>query len=95
MTFRNKGFGEMPSSPLDSHQNSVQNGTVERLIALMATIFVLNFNFYAAATLCPLDGNGKTDNKNIKNLRKAGQGVGARGAKMQEVANLTRCFVQI
>ena len=72
MTFRNKGFGEMPSSRLDSHRNSVQNGMVERFTAFMATIFVPNFNFYAAATFCPLDGNGKKEQK-TKKLRKAGQ----------------------
>ena len=72
MTFRNKGFGEMPSSRLDSHRNSVQNGMVERLTALMATIFVPNFNFYAAATFCPLDGSGKKEQK-TKKLRKACQ----------------------
>ena len=43
MTFRNKGFGEMSSSRLDSHRNSVQNGMVERVTAFMATIFVQNF----------------------------------------------------
>ena len=62
----------MPSSRLDSHQNSVQNGMVERFTAFMATIFVPNFNFYAPATFCPLDGNGKKEQKNEK-LRKAGQ----------------------
>ena len=61
MTFQNKGVGEMPSSRLDSHRNSVQNGMAERLTAFMATIFVPNFNLYAAATFCPLDGNGKKD----------------------------------
>ena len=50
MTFQNKGFGEMPSSRLDSHQNSVQNGMVERFTAFMATIFVPNFNVDAATT---------------------------------------------
>ena len=59
MTFRNKGFGKMPSSRLDAHGNSVQNGMADRFTAFMATIFVPNFNFYAAATFCPLDGNGK------------------------------------
>ena len=49
----------------------MQNGMVEIFTAFMATIFVLNFNFYAAATFYPLDGNGKKKNK--KKLRKAGQ----------------------
>ena len=51
----------MPSSRLDSHRNSVQNGMVETFTAFVATIFVPNFNFYAAATFCPLDGNGKKE----------------------------------
>ena len=42
----------MPSSRLDSHQNSVQNGMVDKFIAFMATIFVPNFNFYVTATFC-------------------------------------------
>ena len=62
----------MPSSRLDSHRNSVQNGMVERFTAFMAPIFVQNFNLYAAATFCPLDGNGKKDQK-TKKLQKAGQ----------------------
>ena len=74
MTLRNEGFGEMPSSRLDSHRNSVQNGMVERFTAFMAAIFVPNFNFYAAATFCPLDGNGKKEQE-TKKLRKAGQDI--------------------
>ena len=35
----------MPSSRLDSHQNSVQNGMVEKFTAFMATIFVPSFRF--------------------------------------------------
>ena len=64
MTSQSKGFGEMPSSRLDSHRNSMQNGMVERLerfTAFVATIFATNFNFYAAATFCPLDENGKKE----------------------------------
>ena len=60
----------MPSSRLDSHRNSVQNGMVERFTAFMATIFVPNFNFYAAATFCPLDGTGKKEQKTVKNIEK-------------------------
>ena len=33
----------MPSSRMDSHQNSEQNGMVEKFTALTATIFVPNF----------------------------------------------------
>ena len=73
MTFQNKGFGEMPSSRLDSHRNSVQNGMVERFTAFTATIFVPNFSFYVAATFCPLDGNCKYDNNNKRLNREAGQ----------------------
>ena len=72
MTFQNKGFGEMPSSRLDSHRNSVQFGMVESFTAFTATIFVPIFSFYAAATFCPLDGNCKNEQK-TKKLRKAGQ----------------------
>ena len=72
MTFRNTGFGEMPSSRLDSHQNSVQNGMVERFAAFTATIFMPTFSFYVAATFCPLDGNCKSVQK-AKQLREAGQ----------------------
>ena len=64
LTFQNQGFGKTPSSRLDSHRNSMQNGMVERFTAFMATIFVANFNFYAAATFCPLDGNGKKEQNN-------------------------------
>ena len=74
MTFQNKGFGEMPSSRLDSHRNSVQNGMVERFTALTATIFVPNFSFYVAATFCPLNGNCKNEQK-TKKLREAGQAL--------------------
>ena len=35
----------------------------------MATIFVPNFNFYASATFCPLDENGKKNQK-LKNFEK-------------------------
>ena len=42
----------MPLSRLDSHQNSVQNGMVEKFTAFMATIFVPNFRFYVTATFC-------------------------------------------
>ena len=59
----------MPSSRLDSHRNSMQNGMVERFTAFMATIFVPNFKFYAAATFCPLDGNDKRSKK-LKNFEK-------------------------
>ena len=75
MTFRNKGFDEMPSPRLGSHQNSVQNGMVERLTAFMATIFVPNFKFYAAATFCPLDRNEKKEQKNYKK-KKSGSRIG-------------------
>ena len=64
----------MPSSRLDSHRISVQNGMVERFTAFMATIFVPNFDFYAAATFCPLDENGKKEQK-TKKLRKVGQDI--------------------
>ena len=53
----------MPWSWLDSHRNSVQNGVVERFTAFMATIFVPDYNIYAAAIFCSLDGNGKKDKK--------------------------------
>ena len=66
----------MPSSRLDSHRNSVQNGMVERFTAFKATIFVPNFSFYVAATFCPLDGNCKNDNKNSKTSR-SGSRLGA------------------
>ena len=62
----------MPSSRLDSHRNSVQNGMVERFTAFTATIFMPSFSFYVAATFCPLDGNCKNKQK-TKKLRKAGQ----------------------
>ena len=52
MPFQNKGFGEMPSSRLDSHLNPVQNGMVEKFTAFMATIFVPNFRVYVTATFC-------------------------------------------
>ena len=52
MTFQNKGFGEMPSSRLDSRRNSVQNGMVEKFTVFMATIFMPNFRFYVTATFC-------------------------------------------
>ena len=68
----------MPSSRLDSHRNSVQNGMVERFTAFTATIFVPNFSFYVAATFCPLDGNCKNEQK-TKKLREAGQGLGGPG----------------
>ena len=42
----------MPSSRLDSHRNSVQNGMVEKFTAFMATVFVPNFRFYVTATFC-------------------------------------------
>ena len=71
-TFRNKGSGEMPSSRLDSHRNSVQVGMVEKITALTATIFVPNFSFHVAANFCPLYGNCKNDQQ-TKKLRKAGQ----------------------
>ena len=74
MIFRHKGFGNIPSSRLDSHRNSVQNGMVERFTAFMATIFLPNLDFYAAATFCPLDGNDKKEQKTQK-LQKAGQGT--------------------
>ena len=74
MTLKNKGVGELPSQRLDSHQNSVQNGMVERFTVFMATISVQNFNFYATATSCPLDENAKKDQK-TKKLRKAGQAM--------------------
>ena len=76
----------MPSSRLDSHRNSVQNGMVERFTAFMATIFVPNFNFYAAATFCPLDGNGKKEQK-TKKLRKAGQVRSLRVASLRAMRN--------
>ena len=72
MTLQNNGCGEMSSSRLDSHRNSVQNGMVERFTAFTATIFVPNFSFYVAATFCPLDGNCKNDQK-TKKLREEGQ----------------------
>ena len=53
----------MPSSWLDSHRNSVQNGMVERFTALTATIFAPNFSFHVAASLCPLYGNCKNAQK--------------------------------
>ena len=71
MTFRNKGFGEMPSSRLDSHRNSVQNGMVERFTAFTVTIFVPDFSFHAAH----LTETAKRS-KN-KKLREAGQVVGS------------------
>ena len=71
-TFQNKGSGEMPSSRLDSHRNSVQFGMVERFTAFTATIFVPNFSFHVAANFCPLYGNCKNEQK-TKKLRKAGQ----------------------
>ena len=45
MTFQNKGFGEMPSSRLDSHRNSVQNGMVEKFTAFMACHIRAKFPF--------------------------------------------------
>ena len=42
----------MPSSRLDSHRNSVQNGMVDRFTAFMATIFEQNLSFYVSATVC-------------------------------------------
>ena len=42
----------MPSSRLNSHRNSMQNGMVEKFTAFMATIFVPNFRFYVTATFC-------------------------------------------
>ena len=72
MTFQNKGFGEMPSSRLDSHRNSVQNCMVESFWALTATVFVPNLSFYVTATFCPLDGNCKNEQK-TKKLREVGQ----------------------
>ena len=89
MTFRNKGFGEMPSSRLDSHRNSVQDGMVERFIAFMATIFVPNFNSYAAATFCPLDGNGNKEQK-TKKLRKAVQDMSSTLFLMRSSAGIAR-----
>ena len=66
MTFQNKGFGEMPSSRLDSHRNSVQFGMVERFTAFTATIFVPNFSFHVAANFWPLYGNCKNKQKTKK-----------------------------
>ena len=60
----------MPSSRLDSHRNSVQNGMVENVTVFMATISVPNFSFYVAATFCPLDGNTAKAHKRTKNFGK-------------------------
>ena len=64
----------MPSSQLDSHQNSMQNLMVESFWALTATAFVPNFRFYVTATFCPLDENCKNEQK-IKKLLEGGQGL--------------------
>ena len=70
MTFQNKGFGEMPSSRLDSHRNAMQNGMVEKFTAFTATIFMPIFRFFVTATFAafgqllsppyPLMSNGQS-----------------------------------
>ena len=45
MTSQNTGFGETPSSRLDSHRNSVQNGIVDSSGHFTGTIFVNFFDF--------------------------------------------------
>ena len=69
LTFRNKGFGEMPSSRLNSNRNSVQNGMVERFTAFMATIFASNFNCMPPPLFAHLTETAKRSKK-LKSFEK-------------------------
>ena len=66
MIFRKNCFDEILSSQLDSHRNSVHNGMVEKLNALMATIFVTNFRFYVTATFADPDSQKRRRRKNVR-----------------------------
>ena len=59
----------MPSSRLDSHRKSVQNGMVERFTAFMATIYVPNFNCMPPPLFAHLTETAKSSNK-LKNFEK-------------------------
>ena len=64
--FQSIGFGEMPSSRLDSHRSSLQNGRVESFTAFTNTISERNISLYGATIFCPLDGNRKNKLKIYK-----------------------------
>ena len=56
----------MPSSRLDSHRDSVQNGMLEKLIAFMVTIPVLIFRCYVTAIVCLPDSQKHGCHKNVR-----------------------------